>query len=84
MPRKYDWLHQYDDPRKPYYLVQYYCLVEAAIIPDNDASRAAWKAMSPYDRRAVWESELAAPARKLDPRAKDISVLLTLLRVSGK
>ena len=47
------------------YLVQFDCLAEASIIPGDDASRAAWKAMKPADRRAVWESDCAADARTL-------------------
>jgi len=73
------------------YLIQFDCLAEASIIPGDDASRAAWKAMKPADRRAVWESDLASPARTIyaaraasrpAARAKDVSALLARLGVA--
>ena len=73
------------------YFVQFDCLVEASIIPGDDAARAAWKAMKPADRRRVWESDCAADARTLyaervasrsAARTKDVSALLAQLGVA--
>lgn len=66
------------------YARQFQCLVDAALVPNDDAARAAWKAASPAERAAVWESDAMTAARALyaarkpKPRA-DVSGLLGAL-----
>lgn len=73
-------------PAEPDYVAQFNCLSECAIIPGDDVNRAAWKSMKPAERRAVWQADIAAPARALfesrrpKPTA-DVSALLSRLGV---
>jgi len=52
------------------YARQFECMVQAGLVSDDPAARAAWKSAKPAHRAAVWASDQMAPARDLYERSR--------------